>query len=879
MQELKATAKTRLLQLFENHGAVMLLLDPKQGKIVEANRAAGCFYGYSLETLCTMGMDQISALPKSESDKKLQQACADEHGFFTCTHRLANGDLRTVEVYCSPVESSGQTYLLAIIHDTTERSRSEEALHQQYVFAHALNRIGAAIVTQDSPVPILDEIACTVGEALEIDRSLIYDITFSKHQAIGLCEWLNPKHPDIAPTKATYPLDLFIGGATEMRDTQDWLVSQADAVNPHLLGDGSGPILHQQMNIQSLLWYPFSFREDGYYLLALNQIHSRREWAQEEFDFLDSVGQLVNVALIKIRLTDANRQAQERLTLLAQAVTQSPHAVVITDLDANVEYVNPAYEVVTGYRSDEVTGKNSRLLHSGRTPQTTYQELWERLTHGETWQGEFINRRKDGSEFVEFANISPVRQPDGRISHYLAIKEDITERKRNEQRIQYLAHYDVLTGLPNRSRLSEHLEFAINLAKRSSGTLALMFLDLDNFKDINDSLGHSVGDHVLVKLANRITEMVRAEDTVSRWGGDEFILMLPNIDVQGAAQVAQKLLGAIARPLHIDHYDLHITASIGISIYPDDGCNLETLSRNADTAMYRAKQEGRHSYRFFTQEMQVRTSRNLRLSNALRHAMERNELQLHYQPQISIRTRQVIGAEALLRWQHPELGEIPPTEFIPVAEDSGLIVSIGEWVLRQAVQQAKQWQDAGLPPLTMAVNLSAVQFHKPDLPDLVRRILNEAGLAPEYLELELTERVAMHDPQGAAAIMDKLNAHGIGTSIDDFGTGYSSLSYLKKFKVRKLKIDQSFVRDIHRDAEDRAIVSAIIQMAKSLGIETLAEGVETAEQLAFLREQGCDNVQGYFFEEAVPASTLAAWMPVFNAAVVGGRQEQAAPAP
>lgn len=874
MQDPNATENPKLLQPFENHGAIMLLLDPEEGQIVEANQAAVRFYGYPAKTLCSMRMSQISALPESELGEKFQRACTRAQGFFTHPHRLANGDLRTVEVYCSPAEFSGQTYLLSIIHDTTERAQSERALQRQYVFAHALNRIGAAIVTQDSPVPILDEIACTVGEALEMDRSLIYDISFSQHQAIGLCEWLNPKHPDITPTKATYPLDLFIGGATEMRDTQDWIISHADAINPHLLGDGSGPILHEQMNIQSLLWYPFSFRDDGYYLLALNQIYFKREWEQEEFDFLDSVGQLVNVALLKIRLTEANRQAQERLTLLAQAVTQSPHAVVITDLDANVEYVNPAFEAVTGYCTDEVTGKNSRLLHSGKTPRATYDELWARLTRGETWQGEFINRRKDGREFVEFANISPVRQPNGSISHYLAIKEDITDRKRSEERIQYLAHFDVLTGLPNRSRLGEHLDFAINLAKRSSGSLALMFLDLDNFKDINDSLGHSIGDGLLVKLATRLRDMVRAEDTVSRWGGDEFILMLPNIDAQGAAQVARKLLEAISQPIHIERYDLNVSASIGIAMYPDDGSNLETLSRNADTAMYRAKQEGRHSYRFFTQGMQVRTARNLSLSNALCHALERNELQVHYQPQISLSKHRVIGAEALLRWHHPELGEIPPAEFIPVAEDSGLIIPIGEWVLRQAVQQAKAWQNAGMPPLTMAVNLSAVQFHKPDLPDLVTRILNEAGLAPERLELELTERVAMHDPQGAATIMDRLNAHGIGTSIDDFGTGYSSLSYLKKFKVRKLKIDQSFVHDIHRHAEDKAIVSAIIQMARSLGIETLAEGVETAEQLAFLREQGCDDVQGHFYEEAVPADKFAAWIPGFSAT---GLREAPAP--
>lgn len=427
------------------------------------------------------------------------------------------------------------------------------------------------------------------------------------------------------------------------------------------------------------------------------------------------------------------------------------------------------------------------------------------------------------------------------------------ERKQAEKRIQYLAHFDALTGLPNRAQLDERAKYAIGLAQRNQEPVALMFLDLDHFKDINDTLGHRVGDALLVELARRLALVLREVDTVARFGGDEFIFLLYGVDAHGAAQVAQKLLDVIASPYRIEHYDLNVTGSVGIAIYPGDGSDLETLSKSADAAMYRAKDEGRNGYRFFTAEMQVRSARHLKLVHALRHALERDQLQVHYQPQLSMQHGRIVGAEALLRWTHPELGSVSPTEFIPAAEDSGLILPIGEWVLRHAARQAKVWMQDGLAPLVMAVNLSAAQFRHPDLPNLVTRILEEEGLPPDYLELELTEGVAMHDPQGAIAVMNNLYERGVRMSIDDFGTGYSSLGHLKKFKVYKLKIDKSFVSDISTDPEDKAIVGAIISMAKSLGLQTIAEGVETAEQLGYLHEQGCDEMQGYYYSKPLSA--------------------------
>jgi len=551
---------------------------------------------------------------------------------------------------------------------------------------------------------------------------------------------------------------------------------------------------------------------------------------------------------------------ESELRKLSLAVEQSPESIIITDTHACIEYVNDAFVNKTGYSREEIIGKNSRILQSGKTPRAKYDEMWAHLSQGESWQGEYINKRKDGGEFIESVRVAPVRQADGRITHYIAIKEDVTQRKLNEERIHYLAHFDTLTGLPNRAQLDDHLNYALTLAKRSNGHLALMFLDLDRFKDINDTLGHSVGDALLIEVAQRMRSLLREEDTVSRLGGDEFILMLPGTDERGAALVAQKLLDVVSQPFRIAPYDLTVTASIGIALYPNDGEDLEALSRSADAAMYRVKREGRHGYHFFTAEIQAHSARHLLLVNALRQALELQQLQVHYQPQISLSNGQVVGAEALLRWHHPELGDISPLEFIPAAEDSGLILPIGEWVLRQALKQVRSWQEAGLPPLVMAVNLSAVQFRHPDLPDLVARVLTETALPARFLELELTESVAMSAPQGAIETMNRLDEQGVRMSIDDFGTGYSSLSYLKKFKVYKLKIDQSFVRDISTDPEDKAIVGAIISMARSLGLQTLAEGVETMQQLQFLQERGCNEVQGYHYSKALPPHEFAAFV-------------------
>ncbi len=437
--------------------------------------------------------------------------------------------------------------------------------------------------------------------------------------------------------------------------------------------------------------------------------------------------------------------------------------------------------------------------------------------------------------------------------------QDITERKRAEKHIENLVNFDQLTGLPNRFMLNDKITCLFNLAQRNNTPLTLMFLDLDHFKNINDTLGHAIGDQLLIETAKRLKSAIREEDLVSRIGSDEFILVFPNTDAERAMNMAMELIETVSMPALFEDHELVITPTIGIAIYPNDGEEFETLIKNADTAMYMAKKYNRNTFNFFTEEMQVHLERKLKIANAMRHALERNEMQVHYQPQVSAMDGHTIGAEALLRWNHPELGTISPSEFIPLAENNGQILAIGEWVLRTAIRQMKVWQNEGLAPMIVAVNMSALQFKQPNLIEMIIDMLDEAQLAHEHLELELTEAITMDDPQTAISIMNQFHSQGIRMSIDDFGTGYSSLSYLKQFKVYKLKIDQSFVRNLEDDSDDRSIVRSIIDLSKNMGMETIAEGVETAEQLEFLRLHGCNEIQGYYFSKALPADEFASF--------------------
>jgi diguanylate cyclase (GGDEF)-like protein/PAS domain S-box-containing protein len=522
---------------------------------------------------------------------------------------------------------------------------------------------------------------------------------------------------------------------------------------------------------------------------------------------------------------------------------------------------NQNFETVSGYSAAEIATMTPLDFFGEADHVPVAAAMAQTYDTGETLvEADFLAKNRTSTPFL----FSGKRFMLDAQPCLMGLAIDITQRRQANARVEWLSHFDPLTSLANLSLLGDRFTHALSMAQRSGLTMSLMTLDLDHFKNINDTLGRHIGDALLVEVARRIQAVVREEDTVSRQGGDEFVMLLPSADVAGAAHLAERLLATIATHYQIDTHELLTTPSIGIAMYPADGEDFETLTKNADIAMYRAKLDGRNCYRFFAADMQTHSTHTLRIENALRRACERGQLSLHYQPQVALDSARVVGAEALLRWQHPELGQVSPAEFIPIAEASGQIVQIGEWVLRTAVRQMKAWLDLGLTgadaPFVMAVNLSVVQFRHPHLVDLVMQILQEEQLAPEHLELELTEGVALSDPLGAIAVMDALHARGIRLSVDDFGTGYSSLNYLKRFKVYKLKIDQSFVRELTEDPEDKAIVSATISLARSLGLKTIAEGVETAGQLAFLRDNGCDEVQGYYYSKPLPMAEFEAFL-------------------
>ena len=580
--------------------------------------------------------------------------------------------------------------------------------------------------------------------------------------------------------------------------------------------------------------------------------------APESLDEADAAGSLARYIVLSRDITERKR-SQEQLQLTAQVFDQSSEAIVIADALHTIVRINRAFTRITGYTEAEAIGQPVRLLTAAESPRDFDADaVYARLTQDGHWEGEVRGRRKDASVYPQWLSVSSVRDGKGVVTHSITLFRDITQQREAQDRIQRLAHFDPLTELPNRALLAERAQRTIDEERARGGTLALLFVDLDHFKNVNDSLGHRVGDILLVAVARRLQSLLQAHDTVSRLGGDEFLLLLPATSAAAAAEVANRLLAAVAEPFQLDPYELTTTLSVGIAMYPADGESFDTLYQRADAAMYRAKQNGRNRYGFFTADLEARTARALQIENALRRALERHQFELHYQPQVSLATRQLVGAEALLRWRHPELGMVSPAEFVPVAESSGMIVAIGEWVVRTAVADIKRWLDLQLPLRAVSVNVSAVQFRHPQLPEMVTRCLEQAGLPARRLELELTEGAAVDDPAAALAMMDQLHDRGVRLSMDDFGTGYSSLSYLKRFQIYKLKIDQSFVRDLEDDPNDRAIVSAIIRMAQALGMQTTAEGVETDGQLEFLRAQGCDEGQGYLFSRPRPSAHCAA---------------------
>ncbi len=558
------------------------------------------------------------------------------------------------------------------------------------------------------------------------------------------------------------------------------------------------------------------------------------------------------------RNVNRRRAREEALRLRERALEASANAILITDQlqpDQPIIYVNPAFERITGYAPEEVIGRNCRFLQGSDRNQVDLEKLRVLLKDGEEGRVVLRNYRKNGDLFWNELHLAPVRDEKNRITHYVGVLSDITDSKKYQLELERRATHDLLTGLANRGLLMDRIQLAVMQAKRRTQKIALLFIDLDGFKIINDGFGHATGDQVLKLTGNRLAANIRQGDTAARLGGDEFVVVLNDQErIEQVSDAVQRIMDAVLRPIPIQHQEIALTCSIGISVCPDDSEDPDELLKFADIAMYKAKEEGKNTSRFYTRGMNDTIVRKVTLTNNLRRALERNEFLLHYQPQVDLGSGALLGVEALVRWQHPQYGLVSPAQFIPLAEQSGQIVQVGEWVLRTACEQAMAFTAAGMPPLVMSVNLSARQMRNENLIRMIRNALEQSGLPAALLELEITESMVMSDVDRSVDILDAIKALGVRIAMDDFGTGYSSLSYLKRFPIDRLKIDQSFVRDVTTDASDAALTRTIIALAHNLGIRVLAEGVETRAQQDFLVDAGCDEAQGYLYGKPAAAA-------------------------
>lgn len=572
------------------------------------------------------------------------------------------------------------------------------------------------------------------------------------------------------------------------------------------------------------------------------------------------VGEITQV-MVSVFKMSAIENYQHDAELLDVAIEMIEEAVLITDADNKIVHVNGALEKLTGYHFHELKGQNPSFLSSGNTSAKTYRDMWSNLLSSGHWSGEVWDRRKDGTTYPKWLRLTVIRNQQGIIVNYIGIFIDRSKEKEAEKIIDRMAYYDALTQLPNRNYMKEHLSMMVSSAEQMHQKSALLLIDLDRFKVINDSLGHTAGDRLILELSQRIHATVRKNDTVARLGGDEFLVLLPVVEsTADAIEVAEKILEVFTQPCVVGGKELYSSASIGISFYPSDGETTDTVLQHAESAMYGAKKRGGMCYELFNSALNDTTLRRMMIENDMHRAIGNKEFKLAYQPQIDAINGKLIGVEALIRWHHTQHGFISPVEFIPIAEESGFILELGAWVMREALGALKRWRSAGLEPIRMAVNVSARQFAHPDFVGVVKKTIADVDIPPHCVELEVTESAVMEEPQRAIQICEELRDHGVEFAIDDFGTGYSSLAYLKHFPVKRLKIDKSFVDDIGVNNEGSTLAEIIITLADSLNLEVVAEGVETLEQLQFLRERGCDIIQGYYYSPPKDEATIISYL-------------------
>ena len=781
---------------------LMLLIDPVSLRYVDVNDAACRALGYSREELLTMGPPDIFSTSREELTQLYERMIAGELNAPTVKghYRRKDGSKLAVEAYPRAVRSAEGTIIVSIARDVSERLAAEEGLV----------RFRAAMDTSADMIMLIDRATM---------RYIDVNATACEMQGYSREEMLRMGPQDVSPVskevlERAYDESIASGQTSRLQST------------------------HR--------------RKDGTRIPV--EIYRRAVRSGERWIIVAIVRDITE----RVAANEALRESEARFRSL-------------TELSSD-QY----WEQDDQFRFTSIKGTGSERLNLGAGQQLVGKKRWERnyinMT-AEDWAAHIATLeahqpfhdlelcRQDESGEKVWVGVSgqPVFDQSGAFKGYRGVGKDITVRKLAEERVQHLAHHDELTSLPNRTMFGEMLNLEIQQARRYKRNFAVLFIDLDRFKVINDTLGHEAGDTLLREIATRLTQSLRSSDVVARLGGDEFVVLVQEVnDAKYIATVARKILSAVIKPMLIQGQECGVTASIGICMFPADAEDQQSLMKNADIAMYRAKEEGQNTYQFYSREMNVHSRERMALETSLRHGLERNEFLLHYQAKLDLKTRQITGVEALVRWQHPDLGMIPPDQFIPLAEETGLIAPLGKWVLNTACAQNVAWQREGLPPLRMAVNLSARQLADEDLLKDIAEALNESGMKAELLEMELTENMVMQNAERAGKLLAALKQLGVRLAIDDFGVGYSSLAILKRFPIDTLKVDRSFIRDIPRDSEDKAITRAIIAMGKILNLTVVAEGVETLEQETFLREHGCDETQGYYFSKPVASDQFAA---------------------
>lgn len=847
----------RFKALMDQSNDGFYVIDPENSRFIDANRSAWEILGYSREELLLRGVMDIRAehLSPDAWRATVREVAQTDHKTFETQHRRRDGSVMDVEISWGFHKVGDDAFIIAVSRDVTARKQAERELLEARNFLDSVVEALPIMVFVKKADDLTFVRFNKAGEELlglsqeEMIGKSDYDI-FPREEADAFVE----KDREVLAGREILDLPeetIQTRNGERALHTRKTVIRDAEGKPRFLLGVSEDVTEHKQMERA---------------LALVNEKLLKANLHLEE-RVRERTGELETVNRSLQEEVERRREAQERLILSHEVIRNTSEAVVITEPDGAILEVNDAYCAITGYHRSEVLGQNPRILKSDRHDETFYQEMWEAITGAGHWKGEVWDRRKTGEVFPKWLTINAVRNDRGKIVKYVGIFSDISDRKAAEAELERMARFDALTELPNRVLFQDRLEQHIAIAGKNRGSFALMFLDLDNFKDVNDSLGHFAGDTLLQEAARRLQTGVSDYDavfqsegvsTVARMGGDEFTIILAHCpNAECAADAARRILESLGEPMELEGHQVFVQASIGLAVYPQDGDAADALIKNADAAMYSAKAAGRNDFHFFTPEMNQRAHRRIRLEGRMRQALTDERFELFYQPKISTRNGRISGMEALVRWRDPERGLISPADFIPVAEEVGLIVPLGEWILEQACRQARLWMADGLPNLKMAVNLSTRQFADPRLLSMIENALNASGLPPENLELEITESMMMGDVTKAEETMGGIRALGIAIAIDDFGTGYSSLAYLKGFPIQTLKIDQSFVRDLEVDSDDAAIVSTIIAMADKLRLNVVAEGVETEEQAAFLREQGCRELQGYLFSKPLPADAFS----------------------